>query len=219
MDATPDAPMSDATPTRTYVLRVWIPDRPGALGQVASRIGAVRGDVVEIGILERGGGWAIDELLVRIPSADVVDLLLQQVQEVDGVSVESIRPVTSERDDPGLAALSLAAELAAACPTERLARLVAGLKRTMEADWVVALSGRAALACSGDPPDAQWLGAFVDGSRHLPAGGSGPGDVAWASLDAAGVTVVAGRAERPFHERERARLDLLGRVAASLLAG
>ena len=28
-----------------YVVRVWLPDRPGALGQVASRIGAVRGDV------------------------------------------------------------------------------------------------------------------------------------------------------------------------------
>lgn len=30
----------------TYVVRVWMPDRPGALGQVASRIGAVGGDVV-----------------------------------------------------------------------------------------------------------------------------------------------------------------------------
>src|ERR687894_623261 len=29
----------------TFVVRVWVPDRPGALGQVASRIGAVRGDV------------------------------------------------------------------------------------------------------------------------------------------------------------------------------
>ena len=29
-----------------FVVRVWLPDRPGALGQVASRIGAVRGDVV-----------------------------------------------------------------------------------------------------------------------------------------------------------------------------
>ena len=29
----------------TYVARIWVPDRPGALGAVASRIGAVRGDV------------------------------------------------------------------------------------------------------------------------------------------------------------------------------
>ena len=32
----------------TYVVRMWLPDRPGALGQVASRIGAVRGEIVGI---------------------------------------------------------------------------------------------------------------------------------------------------------------------------
>ena len=32
----------------TYVVRMWLPDRAGALGQVASRIGAVRGDVAGI---------------------------------------------------------------------------------------------------------------------------------------------------------------------------
>ena len=42
-----------------YAVRVWLPDRPGALGQVASRIGAVRGDVVGIEILQRGAGRAI----------------------------------------------------------------------------------------------------------------------------------------------------------------
>ncbi|MEY4175069.1 MAG: hypothetical protein RI900_2234, partial [Actinomycetota bacterium] len=45
-------------PMQTFVVRVWLPDRPGALGQVASRVGAVRGDVVGIEILERGGGSA-----------------------------------------------------------------------------------------------------------------------------------------------------------------
>jgi len=39
----------------TFVVRLWLPDRPGALGQVASRIGAVHGDVVGIKILERRG--------------------------------------------------------------------------------------------------------------------------------------------------------------------
>jgi hypothetical protein len=34
----------------TFVVRVWVPDRPGALGSVASRIGAVRGDLVGIDI-------------------------------------------------------------------------------------------------------------------------------------------------------------------------
>ena len=51
----------------SFILRVWVPDRPGALGAVASRIGAVRGDLVGIDILERGGGRAIDELVVELP--------------------------------------------------------------------------------------------------------------------------------------------------------
>ena len=39
-----------------YVVRIRLPDRPGALGQVASRIGAVGGDIVAIDILERTEG-------------------------------------------------------------------------------------------------------------------------------------------------------------------
>ena len=54
----------------TYVVRVWVPDRPGALGAVASRVGAVRGDLVGVEILERGAGRAIDELVVELPRAD-----------------------------------------------------------------------------------------------------------------------------------------------------
>ena len=62
----------------TYLVRVWVPDRPGALGQVASRIGAVRGDVVGIEILERGAGRAIDELVVALPEPGLVDLLVSR---------------------------------------------------------------------------------------------------------------------------------------------
>ena len=39
-----------------YLIRVHFPDRPGALGAVASRIGSVGGDVVSIDILERAKG-------------------------------------------------------------------------------------------------------------------------------------------------------------------
>src|SRR2546423_2881451 len=95
----------------TYVVRVWVPDRPGALGAVASRIGAVRGDVVGIDILERGGGRAIDELVVDVPEAALVPLLLSEVGEVDGVDVEDIRPAPPSLTDPRLDALETAAVL------------------------------------------------------------------------------------------------------------
>src|SRR5690606_40701603 len=58
----------------TFVVRIWLPDRPGALGQVASRIGAVRGEIVGIDILERGAGRAVDELVVELPDGTLTDL-------------------------------------------------------------------------------------------------------------------------------------------------
>ena len=55
--------VSDATSPHVLV-RVWLPDRPGALGLVASRIGAVDGDIVGIDVLERGDSVAVDEFAV-----------------------------------------------------------------------------------------------------------------------------------------------------------
>src|SRR5436309_10839410 len=97
-----------------FVMRVWLPDRPGALGAVASRIGAVRGDVVGIDILERGAGRAIDELVVQLPDASLVSLLLAEIDQVDGVDVEDVRPAYSELQDPRLDALETAALLVGA---------------------------------------------------------------------------------------------------------
>src|SRR3954463_16389149 len=94
----------------TYVVRVWVPDRPGALGAVPSRIGAVRGDLVGIDILERGAGRAIDELLVELPD-DLVPLLIAEVSQVDGVDVEDVRPAPDWPADPRLDALETASVL------------------------------------------------------------------------------------------------------------
>src|SRR5438045_1243182 len=95
----------------TFVVRVWVPDRPGALGAVASRIGAVRGDLVGIDILERGGGRAIDELMVELPSAELVPLLVAEMSQVDGIDVEDVRPAAESLHDARLDALETAALL------------------------------------------------------------------------------------------------------------
>src|SRR4051794_23213666 len=94
----------------TFVVRVWIPDRPGALGAVASRIGAVRGDVVGIDILERGAGRAIDELVVELPDDTLVPLLVAEIGQVDGVDVEDVHAV-DDLPDARLDALETAAAL------------------------------------------------------------------------------------------------------------
>jgi ACT domain-containing protein len=74
-----------------YVVRIELPDRPGALGLVASRIGAVGGDIVAINILERDRGQAVDEFVIEIGGDHLIELLRTEIHEVDGVSVLEIR--------------------------------------------------------------------------------------------------------------------------------
>ena len=78
-----------------YVVRISLPDRPGALGLVASRIGAVGGDIVAIHILERDDGNAVDEFVIDIGGGHLVELLRSEIHEVDGVEVLDIRPVAA----------------------------------------------------------------------------------------------------------------------------
>ena len=56
------------SPSEIHVLiRVWLPDRPGALGLVASRIGAVGAEIVGVDVVERGARVAVDEFAVVVP--------------------------------------------------------------------------------------------------------------------------------------------------------
>lgn len=204
----------------TYVVRVWLPDRPGALGAVASRIGAVRGDLVGIDILERGAGVAIDELLVDLASDDLLPLMVGEISQVDGVEVEDVRLLPSTQlPDARLDALESAAALVGEEDVEGLLATFAGHARhDFEADWaaVIDLEGPVVLAGDGDVPPTAWLAAFVAGSRSSVAvavGDSGPDDIAWASLPMSDLAVVLGRSGRPLRARERRQLTALSRIA------
>ena len=123
----------------TFVVRVWVPDRPGALGAVASRVGAVRGDLVGIDILERGAGRAIDELVVDLPDDDLVPLLIAEISQVDGVDVEDVRPAHG-LPDPRLAALEAAALIVEELtPDGLLAALVKHVNADFEGDWAAVI--------------------------------------------------------------------------------
>jgi len=203
----------------SYVVRVWVPDRPGALGAVASRIGAVHGDLVGIEILERGAGRAIDELVVDLPDEDLVPLLITEISEVDGVDVEDVRPASSAFVDPRLDALESAAFLVEQHDVvELLEALVQRSTRDLQADWVVVLEGASPTPTmtSGDAPPAPWLQAFVVGSRNAITTGEerGPDDVAWAEMTSGEIdsVILLGRLGRPFRARERRQLDVLARI-------
>lgn len=207
---------------QTYVVRLWLPDRPGALGQVASRIGAVRGEIVGIEILERGAGRAVDELVVELPDGSLTELLVHEVQEVDGVDVEEVRALVDGLHDPRLEALEAVAVLVGASDRDELVEAIVGhAKRVLDAEWaaVVALDDGWVLAGEGPVPPGPWLLAFVSGSQDSvrSGGGSGADDVVWSPLPAAGLAVVLGRERTAFRARERRQLAALARVVDTRL--
>ncbi len=204
----------------TYILRVWMPDRPGALGALASRIGAVGGDLTGIDILERGAGRAIDELVVELPddSAGLVELLLAEIHQVDGVDVEDVRLAVDALHDPRLDALETAAVLVGApTPDSAIEELCAHAIRTVGAAWgaVVDLEAGEFLVSDGECPAAGWIVAFVQGSQssaRVADGDHGPADVAWAPLPSAGLALVLGRNGTAFRARERRQAAALARI-------
>jgi hypothetical protein len=201
---------------QTYVVRLWLPDRPGALGQVASRIGAVRGDVVGIDILEREGGQAVDELVVELPDPDLFDMLIREIRQVDGVGVEEVRPLAGGRHhDPRLDALEAVAQLVGASDeVDLLDGLVAQARRVIGAHWAAVVDieprGQEVVARSGDAPSGAWLRAFVAGAAD---GTAQPNDTAWAPLPSAAMALVLGRENMAFRVRERQEVAAFARVA------
>ena len=214
----PNRRLGTVASVHRFALRVWLPDRPGALGQVASRIGAVHGDVVGIEILEQGGGRAIDELVVELPDAGLIDPLVREVAQVEGVDIESVQPVDGDDHDPQLSLLEAAATLVeGAAPGASLDGLCRDLRSAFAAGWCAVVDRPTAsiVARAGDVPSAAWIVAFVEGSRHLDAHVErGADDVAWADLSGRDRTLVLARTGRPFRARERRQLVVLARIGA-----
>ncbi len=175
------------------LVRVWLPDRPGALGLVASRIGAIGGDIVGVDVLERSERVAVDEFAVVLPSDDIVPLLVREIEEVDGASVEECRRV--ERfPDPRLDALESVETVCAAADRSELARrLVESVRHEFAADWATILRGTETVACAG---------AGVAGGVRARGAGRGYGRIA-RGCGRRGRTRRS-RGRTPVHERGRA---------------
>jgi len=204
-------------PSSRLVVRIWLPDRPGALGLVASRIGALGGDIVGIDVLERGERVAVDEFAVVIPNAELVRLLVREIEEVDGASVEEWRFV--ERfPDPRLDALTSVERLLQATTLAELATSLAESTCTeFTAHWAGVVAGAEVLATAGDdPPGEAVLAALAAGIAASPlvaSGELGPDDLAVAALPATEAVLMVGRTGHPFRRRERRQLLALARIA------
>jgi hypothetical protein len=191
-----------------YLIRVQLPDRPGALGAVASRIGSVGGDVVSIDILQRQGGVVVDELGVGLAGDNLIGLLSAEILEVDGVTIESVRPVDGALPDRNTELLDVATDLfRQTSPTELLDHLTVRVRRMLAATFAVAVDPAgpepAMVAGDGQPPV---LAEWVDGGEERT-------DLAVAPMGRSGLILLVGRADPVLRQRERQWIATMAELA------
>jgi hypothetical protein len=203
-------------------MRIWLPDAPGVLGAVAAEIGAVKGNVVGLEVLEREAGVAIDELVVELPDEPgAVDAVCRGVRNVPGAGVEEVTELSTEapdREDTVLAAA--AAVLQAATPTAAMNALTSQLMSLFGLTWLALaddeLEGFAEV--HGDVPPVQWVAAFAEGSRSGadPANDTTGSGVFVEPVPDTGFTLCGGRPV-PIRRRERHEIAMLVMVAARFI--
>ncbi|MEV0946193.1 ACT domain-containing protein [Rhodococcus sp. NPDC049939] len=214
----------------SYLLRVELPDRPGSLGALATALGSVGADILSFDVVERGAGFAVDDLVVDVEPGALPDTLITAAENLPDVSVDSIRPYSglldTHRD------LELIDQVATA-KDDRLQVLVDGAPRVFRVGWsTVADIGRhgvyRVVGSSGAPEtqaaDIPWMP--LDKPTALDATDDWV-PPAWRELDTAlaaaplgttGRVLILGRPGGPeFRPSEIARLGYLAGIIATVL--
>jgi hypothetical protein len=212
-------------------VRVTLPDRPGALGQVARTLGVAGADIVQVVVLERLGGRAVDDFTVVWPGASRVERLLTGLAAIPGVQVDGVwkaigAPIAGGHDAELLAQV-------AANPADGLTTLVDAVPGLLAADWAAAAVVPADWAArSGGEPTAAYaswrapqplLLPEVTPLRARPMTGADRTRFAVAPFGRAGLVLVVARADddelpaADFHVTEVDRIAQLVRAAEVIL--
>ncbi|SDT78189.1 amino acid-binding protein [Actinoplanes derwentensis] len=217
-------------------VRITLPDRPGALGQVARTLGVAGADIVQVVVLERLGGRAVDDFTVVWPGASRVERLLAGLAAIPGVQVDGVwkaigAPVNGGHDAELLAQV-------AANPADGLATLVDAVPGLLAADWAAAAvvpadwASRSSAAGVGSVPSVIYASWRAPSPLHLPevtplrarpmAEPGGP-RYAVAPFGRSGLVLVVARTDEDdlqaaaFHITEVDRVAQLVRAAAVIL--
>ncbi|MET8389936.1 amino acid-binding protein [Streptosporangium canum] len=118
-------------------LRVSFPDRPGALGQVARVLGTLGADILQVTVLERETGRAVDDFTVSWPGAADADTVRDRLSVIPGIRVEAVWPT---REIPGAAPDYDLLKHVAADPGRAFATLVDAAPGLVSAEWAVTVS-------------------------------------------------------------------------------
>jgi hypothetical protein len=195
-------------------LRLWVADRPGALGQVTRELGACGADIVQVSVLSREQGRALDEITVFMPEEHRRPSLETALRGLGSVTLEGIR---ASGEVPGaFPDLDLLGRIAAD-PRASLNLLADALPRILGADWAVALSaepGGGLVARSWDAPNDVVLPDLPPRASAVTVGSS---HYATAPVGNSGVRVLVCRLGDPnFHRFEVLRLTRLTEVTSAV---
>ncbi len=219
----------------SYLLRVQLDDRPGSLGSLAVALGSVGADILSLDVVDRGPGYAIDDLVVELPAGAMPDTLITAAETLNGVRVDSLRPHTGLLE--AHRELELIDHIAAAGDRPAKLRVLADeTPRVLRVGWCMVVRGPGGSAAEfhrltgsagapeTEPDSAPWLpiaqAAALDGTADwVPS--------LWRDLDTTllaaplgdpHTAVLLGRPGGPvFRPSEVARLDYLAGIVATLL--
>ncbi len=218
----------------SYLLRVSLQDRPGSLGLLAVQLGSVGADILSLEVVERGDGYAVDDLVVDVPPGALPDSLITAAEKVKGVRVDSIRPYSGLLDTHR--ELELVDQVATA-DQDRLQILVDNAPRVLRVSWATivksASGGVLQLFGSSGAPEtpltrADWLplaeATELDGNADWVPANWQDMDTRMAAAplgskdDPGGKTILLGRIGGPdFRPSEVARLGYLAGIISSVL--
>ncbi|MFG2005221.1 amino acid-binding protein [Spirillospora sp. NPDC048911] len=202
-------------------IRVRLPDRPGSLGKVARILGVAGADVVQMAVLERDSGRALDDFAVAWPAGAGIDRLCDGLASIPGVEIIGIWP--TEEPQGAFPDAALIGQLAAE-PRRGPVTLVDAVPALLSADW-------AGLAEIG-PAGAVLAHASAGGGTKVelpelepvrPRAFTAPDGIQYALapiVDAEGaelVLLVARTGAPPFHRTEVFRLAQLVGAAEAVL--
>jgi hypothetical protein len=216
----------------SYLLRVQLRDRPGSLGALAVALGSVGADILSLDVVERGSGYAIDDLVVDLPAGAMPDMLITAAEQLTGVHVDAIRPYSGLLD--AHRELELIDHIAAAgAKLEKLQVLADQAPRVLRVGWCTVArlteSGLERVVGSRGAPEthadsAPWMP--LDRAVVLDAADDWVPQV-WRDMDTALAAaplgdrltaVVLGRPGGPeFRPSEVARLGYLSGIVATIL--
>lgn len=196
-------------------IRLRLPDRPGSLGTVARTLGTAGADIVQIVVLERSGGRAVDDITVSWPQGVSLDVLCDALASVRGVGLDG---VWRTHEAPGVFSDVEVVGQMAANPADGVVALVEAVPKIFGGDWAAMLDrdGRVVHASVQAPTPLRPPAVPPPGARAFTSGDG----VRYASISvgrSGRILLLARVAAPPFHQIEIERLIQLATAAEAVL--